>query len=522
MNAIVLPAARFQLWPHQSEAIAAIKAAEDNGTTAGAIVLPTGTGKTGLLLSYDRDRARPTLFLVHRDELVRQTEATAQRVWPKARVGIVQQDRREWGPDRDLVIASVPSLYRHVEDIPVDRFGTINVDECHHSPAATYNVILDHFLADFVVGCTATPKRLDGQGLDRRYGREPLYVYALRQAISDGMLVRPVAIAVHTNVCLDEVQTRNGDFATGELAATVGTTERAQAVVEAYQEYARDRRAICFCVDLVHVETQLARFVQAGVRARSVTGKTPLEERRQLLADFAAAELDVLVNCQVCTEGFDDRGISCIIMARPTQSEALYAQCVGRGLRICPEAGKTDCLIIDITDNTRRYKLATSTSLLGTRTPAEGEMVDLLDELEKAEEEELRNRVWRVREQHFERPFVWRTEVIDLRLDEPSLDGYVPDRPWHYHPASDKQLALLRRYAKVLPNNLTKGEACHLIGQIMEREAEGPPTRKQQYFLMLRGCWSPSITKEQASRMIAEIKEQEEQFACANASYADE
>src|SRR4029078_8302340 len=89
----------------------------------------------------------------------------------------------------------------------------------------------------------------------------------------------------------------------------------------------------------------------------------PGEARAQALADFRAGRVQVLTNVGVLTEGFDDPGVSCVAMARPTRSEGLYAQCVGRGTRLHP--GKADCLILDFVDLTE-LSLCTLPSLFGT------------------------------------------------------------------------------------------------------------------------------------------------------------
>jgi ATP-dependent helicase IRC3 len=88
----------------------------------------------------------------------------------------------------------------------------------------------------------------------------------------------------------------------------------------------------------------------------------PADKRAQALLDFRNGIIQVMVNVAVLTEGFDDPGVSCIAMARPTRSEGLYAQCVGRGTRLAP--GKQNCLVLDFVD-LAGLSLCTLPSLFG-------------------------------------------------------------------------------------------------------------------------------------------------------------
>ena len=130
----------------------------------------------------------------------------------------------------------------------------------------------------------------------------------------------------------------------------------------AAQELARDRRTIAFCVTVRHAENLARALRVVGVPAGIVHGTMPREERKAVLAAFREGKLQALSNVGVLTEGFDDPGVSCIAMARPTRSEGLYAQCVGRGTRLHP--GKRDCLVLDFAD-VSDLSLASLPSLFG-------------------------------------------------------------------------------------------------------------------------------------------------------------
>jgi hypothetical protein len=274
-------------------------------------------------------------------------------------------------------------------------------------------------------------------------------------------------LAVRTHVDLDAVRARGGDLAVGDLARVVATAARDRVVVEAFEAHAASRRAVAFAVDRAHAHALAAAFNAAGITAVALTGDLPLELRRQALADFAAGRFRVLTNCEVCTEGFDDPGIDCVVMARPTRSRALYTQCVGRGLRRCPAAGKTDCLILDVTDNCRRHQLVTAVDLFGTPTPPVAAPAPAA-------------RPWRGGWNPSAAPALaapdvpvswWCQEVRPWR-GAPSLNGYLASAWWHDDPATECQLEALEKFGFQPLGRLSKGEAHHLMSQYIRRAEE--------------------------------------------------
>jgi ATP-dependent helicase IRC3 len=151
------------------------------------------------------------------------------------------------------------------------------------------------------------------------------------------------------------VKVSHGDFVEDQLARVVNTPDRNRLLVQAYRDLAVGRRAIVFCVDVAHAHAAQQAFAEGGVRAAAVWGAMPKDERRATLARFSDGALDVVTNCVVLTEGFDEPRVDCVIMARPTRSKLLYAQMVGRGTRLHP--GKSDLLVVDLADNSTTHHL---------------------------------------------------------------------------------------------------------------------------------------------------------------------
>jgi superfamily II DNA or RNA helicase len=497
--------ATVPLWPHQEAAIMASLLALRAGHASGLVILPTGVGKTGFALSLARRLEVPALFLVHRDELVAQTAVAAGRFWPEAAVASIEAGTTDWdvpdlfrgGRRPDLCVGMVPSLVNRLETVATDRFGLVIADEAHLAVAPTWSRILDHFQPGFLLGLTATPERLDGRGLGKRFGREPVYYYPLRQAIDEGRLVKIEPRSVQTKHSLDAVESGdNGDLREGQLARAVNTDARNELVVRAYERFAGDRRAVAFCVDVDHAVFLAMKFQLHGIACEAITGGLGKQQRQQLLRDFAAGKLRVLTNCEVLTTGFDDPGISCILMARPTQSRALYIQSVGRGLRLAPD--KTDCLLIDFVDNDKKHKLVCALDLLGKDRTA-------LTPSDRAEPAEPGVRP----DIEAEAPIVsWRLEASCPWPSMPTLEGYEPTAAWQGDPASAGQMRFLQKLGMRVGRDLTKGEASHLISRALEYEAAFPPpaTTWQRRDLERAGLWQEGMSRRQAARLLADFR----------------
>ncbi len=346
---------RVQLRPYQREAIERVVAARRDGVRRQLVCLPTGAGKTVIFAELARMARRPVLVLAHRRELVEQARAKLARALGDASVVAVEQGGDVADGDARVVVASIRSLHeaRLARLMRQQAFGLIVYDECHHATAPANREVLaslgafDDGWTGTLLGVTATPVRADGVGLDEVF-EQIVYHRSIGQMVADGYLVPLRGYRIATAADLVSVTSGGGDFAIDELAEAVDVTERNALVARSVQELARDRRTIVFCVTVSHA-LHLARALNAvGVRTDTVHGEMPMERRSQVLADFAAERIDAVTNVGVLTEGFDDPGVSCVAMARPTRSDALYAQCVGRGTRLAP--GKRDCLVLDFVD----------------------------------------------------------------------------------------------------------------------------------------------------------------------------
>lgn len=360
------------LRPYQAEAVDAVTAywgTLDRERYTPVVVLPTGTGKSTVIakLAVDAHYAGlRVLMLAHRRELLDQMAASVNAVAPDlTRVGIVQGERNS--PTADIVAASFQTLTANPARLDaLGRREVVLVDEMHHSAADTYKGVLDSLGVTahdpnnpvFACGFTATASRADG-GLGDIWDKV-VYEKSLSWAIKQGYLVTPRGLTVVLpNMDLSKVTVRAGDYAAGELEnvmqASVDTT------VTAMLTHAAGRASIVFAAGVDHAEALAAALTDKGVRAAAVTGAMSAEARAKVYEAFSGGDLDAMVTVQVLTEGADFPRCDAVVMARPTRSQTLYSQMVGRAVRLYP--GKTDALVLDLAGVTRDMSLVTLSDL---------------------------------------------------------------------------------------------------------------------------------------------------------------
>ncbi len=354
------PSVAPSLRPYQRAAIEAVVAARRAGVRRMVVCLPTGAGKTVVFSHLAKLAKKQVLVLAHREELLSQAKDKLERALDGGTgrgspIVAIERGAERASQDAKVLVCSIRSLHeKRLTQVMAGRdFGLVIYDECHHA-AAEDNLRVLRQLGAFdprwtgtLLGFTATTERGDGKGLDEVFERI-VYARSLPEMIGDGFLAPLRGFRVSTAADLRGLSSKGMDFDEEELAEAVDIEERNALVARSIQELARDRRTIAFCVTVNHARNLCRSLNVLGVPAGIVHGAMPADVRARALEDFRAERTQVLTNVAVLTEGFDDPGVSCIAMARPTRSEGLYAQCVGRGTRLAP--GKKDCLVLDFVD----------------------------------------------------------------------------------------------------------------------------------------------------------------------------
>jgi len=364
----------MNLRPYQESAINAVCTAYDQNWRQQILAMATGCGKTVVFSSlYEKLKSRlpgKLLILAHTEELIDQSIATMQEINPTLRIDKEMAEHKSDPSQADVVVASVATLGRlntsRLDKFKTENFDKIIVDEAHHTPAQSYLNVLDAFqiredgTSKLLLGTTATPSRADGKALGEIY-KKMTYVYSLRQAIEEGYLVKVRGYKVSTGTSLSDVSTAGGDFNKIELEATINTPERNKAIVGAWQEKGESRSTVAFVAGIAHAKALSEAFNVTGVFAAAIWGDDP--DRTAKLQAFREGGIRILVNCNVLIEGVDIPSISCVIIARPTQSSVLFTQMCGRATRLYP--GKVDCIILDVIDTSGGHSLCTLPTLMG-------------------------------------------------------------------------------------------------------------------------------------------------------------
>jgi DNA repair protein RadD len=338
------------LRPYQEEAIRCLRQSLQLGNKRPVLQLPTGAGKTRVasaIIDMARAKGKRAIFTVPAVSLVDQTVDSFLRVGV-SEVGVIQQAHEMTDANRPVQVASVQSLMRR----PIPQAELVIVDECHRM----FDFVHDWMAHDAwksvpFIGLSATPW---AKGLGRHYD-DLVIGETIEGLIKAGHLSGFRTFAPNVPD-LSGVGVQGGDYIQNQLSTVMGEEKLVADVVQTWLEKGEDRPTLCFAVDRAHAKHLQGRFEAAGVPTGYVDAYSTPEEREAVRKDFHAGTLRVVCNVGCLTTGVD-WDVRCISLARPTKSEMLYVQMIGRGLR--PAPGKADCLILDHSGTTLRLGFVT-------------------------------------------------------------------------------------------------------------------------------------------------------------------
>ena len=336
-------------------------------------VCPTGGGKTfvfaELAWMFRQNHGR-VLVLADREHLVGQAADVIDQ-----RTGLSvgrEQGKEHVDPQHlpDVVCATIQSMRRPGKLATFDpqSFALIVIDEADLGVAPSYAAVLSHFASARVFGCTATPDRADGKSLGSVFEKviTPLYMGDL---ITQGYLspIRRTLVRIQS-VTLDDVKTVDGDYSNADLERVLTHEKALHEVVRPSMELSGTRPSIVFAATVAHAEALADVFNRYAPKSAAVIhGKMPVKERRKILKAYERGKIRFLCSCALLLRGVDLPLTSCVIMARPTRSRALYCQAIGRGTRVAN--GKDDLLVLDFTDNSSNHALMCAIDLMRPLSP---------------------------------------------------------------------------------------------------------------------------------------------------------
>ena len=309
--------------------------------------MPTGTGKTYLLTavidSFVNGNPMEKVWIVaHRRELVSQIDETVRKFHSYS------------VSDTSSLLSSVKAmsiqwLMRHYDEIEEEP-GMIVIDEAHHALAKTYKEMWERFPNAKFLGLTATPCRLNGKGFTDLFD-VLVQSWSVPEFISKGRLATYDFVSIKsdgvTQRLIDSLQKRgaDGDYQNKEMDMLLNKKPSIERLYRSLEEYGKDRKGIVYAINISHAQKITKLYQEHGVKAIAIDSKTPATERQQDIEAFKKGDIQVLVNVDIFSEGFDCPDVEFVQLARPTLSLAKYLQMVGRGLRVAK--GKKNCVIID-------------------------------------------------------------------------------------------------------------------------------------------------------------------------------
>ena len=361
------------------------------------VQMPTGTGKTILLASvvesFLREHSNCNVWIVaHRRELVSQIKDTLNKFLlnfifsnhpvPPSKEGSTSTPSPSSSEGGDVTAlrcseplrskvggASKPSpdclsagasnvpvkamsiqwLAKHYDEIK-EKPGLIVIDEAHHALAKTYKVMWERFPNAKFLGLTATPCRLNGKGftdlfdvLVQAWGI-PEFICKGRLATYDFVSIKSDGV---TQCLIDSLQKRgaDGDYQNKEMDMLLNKKPSIERLYQSFEEYGKNRKGIVYAINISHAQKIMELYQEHGIKVVAIDSKTPALERQADIEAFRNGDIQVLVNVDIFSEGFDCPDVEFVQLARPTLSLAKYLQMVGRGLRVAK--GKKNCVIID-------------------------------------------------------------------------------------------------------------------------------------------------------------------------------
>ena len=309
--------------------------------------MPTGTGKTYLLTavidSFVSNNPKEKVWIVaHRRELVSQIDETVRKFHSYS------------ASNTSSLLSSVKAMsiqwlmrhYDEIEEVP----GMIVIDEAHHALAKTYKEMWERFPKAKFLGLTATPCRLNGKGFTDLFDvlvqswDVPEFISKGRLATYDFVSIKSDGV---TQRLIDSLQKRgaDGDYQNKEMDMLLNKKPSIERLYRSLEEFGKDRKGIVYAINISHAQKITKLYQENGVKAIAIDSKTPATERQQDIEAFKKGDIQVLVNVDIFSEGFDCPDVEFVQLARPTLSLAKYLQMVGRGLRVAK--GKKNCVIID-------------------------------------------------------------------------------------------------------------------------------------------------------------------------------
>ena len=362
----------------QKRVLQKLKETRINGNKKGLVISATGTGKTYLaamdikqffeinsntenkLFEINDKKSKTSnikfLFIAHREELLE----NAINVFSK----ILKIDKNEFGRiygglkeiDKSIIFASIQSLRNCYNEFKPSFFDYVIVDEFHHSMSDSYLKTLSYFNPKFLLGLTATPKRMDGKDILSLCDYNVVDEIGIKEALEEDLIVPFHYFGVNDyTINYDNIPYKNGNYNEKILLENLLLNTRTDYIVEKINKFGFDGdelSAVAFCQNIEHAFFMKEEFSKKGYKSAVITANTSSNERSEILEKFKNKKIEILCVVDILNEGIDIPTINLLLFLRPTMSSTIFIQQIGRGLR--KAKNKDFVTIIDFIGNHKK------------------------------------------------------------------------------------------------------------------------------------------------------------------------
>ena len=360
----------------QKRVLQKLKETRINGNKKGLVISATGTGKTYLAAMdikqffeinsntenklFEINKSKTSnikfLFIAHREELLE----NAINVFSK----ILKIDKNEFGRiygglkeiDKSIIFASIQSLRNCYNEFKPSFFDYVIVDEFHHSMSDSYLKTLSYFNPKFLLGLTATPKRMDGKDILSLCDYNVVDEIGIKEALEEDLIVPFHYFGVNDYMInYDNIPYKNGKYNEKILLENLLLNTRTDYIVEKINKFGFDGdelSAVAFCQNIEHAFFMKEEFSKKGYKSAVITANTSSNERSEILEKFKNKKIEILCVVDILNEGIDIPTINLLLFLRPTMSSTIFIQQIGRGLR--KAKNKDFVTIIDFIGNHKK------------------------------------------------------------------------------------------------------------------------------------------------------------------------
>lgn len=342
---------------------------------AGLVVLPPGSGKTRIAAEGAKIfGANHILYVAHTHEILDVAQSEFEAVYGNDEV-VRYNNSSQFTDPKKVNITTIQLLQRNVFKIPSNTFDYLIVDEFHRAAATSYRQIINQVKPEFLLGLTATPFRGDRQDITELCAKNVLVDFELRSGIDSGILS-----PYHYFGCFDDIDYSNirhngSRYDVKDLERALVIPERDTAIINKWKEVADGKPTLAFCSSHQHARRVSQSFQERGISAEYYLSDTSVTKRQKLVSRFQSGDISVLCVVDVMNEGADLPFVECLLFLRPTESQRVFYQQLGRGLRRF--VGKSHCVVVDFIGNFKNaYKIIDYQGLLPMEDIGEGGMIN--------------------------------------------------------------------------------------------------------------------------------------------------